>query len=358
MKYDDASWHYGGDFPGDLSQKSGATHIGMFLAWCLLNNLGRNEHEDLLKSFKNREVTPGQYFIQNCDEKLTDEDLNREGNAFAGTYYEDADGDINYMTDYIQALDPDGKLPSVYHIKDNWENYQILAPYVERAYAAWKSSSPSLLNPADRFFTVCDELGDKLKALGYKYAKSGPHVSRRKDGFAFKIEFMEERDYAFLNLIINVRSRKLKEWKEEAGVPNLNDSVIFGGVSQILLHDNPDVGWSLEQGEGEILTIIEERIHPFFERFSDVRSLIPDVIAMRYPKWEIMGILEFLLCFGSHEDAWNAAIHFLRQHAELCYDYELLTTITEATAWYRTKGQDGQKNWHMHHIISNSATSR
>ncbi|WP_262497415.1 DUF7832 domain-containing protein [Pedobacter caeni] len=28
-KYDDASWHYGGDFPKDLPQINGATHIGM-----------------------------------------------------------------------------------------------------------------------------------------------------------------------------------------------------------------------------------------------------------------------------------------------------------------------------------------
>ena len=28
-KYDDASWHYGGDFPDDLPEENGATHIGM-----------------------------------------------------------------------------------------------------------------------------------------------------------------------------------------------------------------------------------------------------------------------------------------------------------------------------------------
>ncbi|WP_265102660.1 hypothetical protein [Acinetobacter sp. 'aerobic (ED)'] len=39
MKYDDASWHYGGDFPADLPQEAGATHIGMFLTWMLLQTL-------------------------------------------------------------------------------------------------------------------------------------------------------------------------------------------------------------------------------------------------------------------------------------------------------------------------------
>ena len=36
MKYDDAGWHVGGDFPDDLPPEAGATHIGMFAAWCML----------------------------------------------------------------------------------------------------------------------------------------------------------------------------------------------------------------------------------------------------------------------------------------------------------------------------------
>ncbi|MGN6118448.1 MAG: DUF7832 domain-containing protein, partial [Rhodanobacter sp.] len=39
MKYDDASWHYGGDFPKDLPDEAGATHTGMFVAWALLSGL-------------------------------------------------------------------------------------------------------------------------------------------------------------------------------------------------------------------------------------------------------------------------------------------------------------------------------
>ena len=38
-KYDDASWHYGGDFPKDLPIEAGATHTGMFLALARSGNL-------------------------------------------------------------------------------------------------------------------------------------------------------------------------------------------------------------------------------------------------------------------------------------------------------------------------------
>jgi hypothetical protein len=43
MKYDDASWHYGGDFPADLPQAAGAAHIGMFLAWLIRNDYASQE---------------------------------------------------------------------------------------------------------------------------------------------------------------------------------------------------------------------------------------------------------------------------------------------------------------------------
>lgn len=44
MKYDDASWRYGGEFPAELDETAGATHIAMFAAWCVLNGLSAELH--------------------------------------------------------------------------------------------------------------------------------------------------------------------------------------------------------------------------------------------------------------------------------------------------------------------------
>jgi hypothetical protein len=40
MKYDDATWHSGGDFPKDLPAEAGATHIGMFVSWGVSDAVG------------------------------------------------------------------------------------------------------------------------------------------------------------------------------------------------------------------------------------------------------------------------------------------------------------------------------
>ncbi len=135
MKYDDASWHYGGDFPSHLQNEAGATHIAMFVAWCALNGLAgeihTSESPDLLAELRARAVTPTQWFIAACDEKFTDEDLNDQGNAFARAYYGSGNGMASgpnaYATDYSRVFSDAG---SLYEVSDTWLSYDRLAPKI------------------------------------------------------------------------------------------------------------------------------------------------------------------------------------------------------------------------------------
>ena len=145
MKYDDASWHYGGDFPKDLPREAGGTHIGMFVAWAMLNDLAGPIHtEDFpeeLKELQNRETSPGKWFIVACDEKFTDEDLTEEGNLFARYYYADEDGlkqsNPNFLQDYESTFP---QLESTYHVPDTWESYDKFAPVIARRFIKWRNS--------------------------------------------------------------------------------------------------------------------------------------------------------------------------------------------------------------------------
>ena len=92
MKYDDASRHFGGDFPADLPHGTAATYTGIFVTWAFLSGLAGSMHvEDFpgeIASLRERRVTPAQFFLSSCDGKFTDEDLTTEGNAFATTYFD------------------------------------------------------------------------------------------------------------------------------------------------------------------------------------------------------------------------------------------------------------------------------
>jgi hypothetical protein len=137
-KYDDASWHYGGDFPTDLPHEAGATHSAMFVAWALLNGLSGEIHihdfPDDISPLRVRAVTPGQFFLTSCDGKFIEEDLNDEGNAFVRAYFDFESG--SYLTDYARVLAVG--LPSYYHVPDTWETFDQLRPVLDARFQAWR----------------------------------------------------------------------------------------------------------------------------------------------------------------------------------------------------------------------------
>jgi hypothetical protein len=97
--YDDASWHYDGEFPKGLPPEAGATRIGIFLAWAIHRDLVaaafREGAPEAFESGAQTGETGAQFLMQQCDEQLIDEDLSEEGSAFAQAYYEQ-----KYYTDY------------------------------------------------------------------------------------------------------------------------------------------------------------------------------------------------------------------------------------------------------------------
>jgi hypothetical protein len=143
MAIDRADWHYGADdFPSELHPENGGTHIGMFLAWAILNKLASREltedWPDEIAAVKSRQMTGCAFLFKACDEKFWESDLSDEGNAFVAWYYSRPDGSMPYVDDYANALAED--LPTVYHVADTWENYDKVAPIVSAAHAEWKAS--------------------------------------------------------------------------------------------------------------------------------------------------------------------------------------------------------------------------
>jgi len=150
-KYDDASWHYGGTYPEDLPNENAATHIGMFLTWCIDNNLISEfqieEAGDDIERVKNRSLTGADFLINNCDEKFTDEDLNDLGNEFASDYYND-DTEFgqqygSYLNDYSTFFDEKAKAHnkeniSLYHVENSWDNYNLFKPIIDKRFIEWK----------------------------------------------------------------------------------------------------------------------------------------------------------------------------------------------------------------------------
>ena len=107
MKYDDAGWHSGGNFPPESPEEYGATHIALFLRWCIVKGWAsavlRERAGDDVDRVARGELSATDFLLQYCDGKLIDEDLSAEGNAFASQYYSEKGF---YLDDYSKQFDP------------------------------------------------------------------------------------------------------------------------------------------------------------------------------------------------------------------------------------------------------------
>lgn len=137
--YDKAKYHYDGNFPKDLPIEQALVHTGYYLTWIINNNLYSGEftdgiEEDIDKLIR-RELTGPQLFYR-IDGVLADDMLNDEGNAFSQYYFNFETG--QYLKDYENLFATE--LPTLYHVADNWENYDKLRVVIDQKYSEWKKS--------------------------------------------------------------------------------------------------------------------------------------------------------------------------------------------------------------------------
>ncbi len=141
MSYDRADFDYSSE-DEPLPKGHAATHIGMFLAWAVQNELESDLHRErsaeLLSKLRQRAITGRQFFEAACGDRFSEQDLNAEGNAFAQYYYVDEAGQRGpYFADYKRALS--AGLPSFWHVADTWDNYEKIAAVISRRYDEWKN---------------------------------------------------------------------------------------------------------------------------------------------------------------------------------------------------------------------------
>ena len=152
-KYDDASWHYGGDYPKNLPDENAATHIGMFLAWCINNDLASDELQkdakDEINNVKSRQMTGGEFLINICDETFAHNDLSEFGQKFANDYYDNDKSKFakkfgDYVDDFCNVFNEKAEkngfeYETLYHVEDTWENYDLLAKKLDERFVEWKN---------------------------------------------------------------------------------------------------------------------------------------------------------------------------------------------------------------------------
>ena len=139
--YDKAKYHIESVEVEGLPEIHAYIHTGMYLGWLIENNLLDKEFSndfgrEILK-FKNKEITAPEFFFQICDGVLIDDILSDEGNEFTSFYFDLEKGEYIYHYEHIMFKE----LPSVFHVKDTWKNYEIVKEFVSKEYVKWKNQS-------------------------------------------------------------------------------------------------------------------------------------------------------------------------------------------------------------------------
>ncbi|MBD8078782.1 hypothetical protein [Cellulosimicrobium arenosum] len=153
--YDDVDWHSGGEgLPADVGPGGAATHIGVFLAWAVLEG---HASADLLRDATDEVVglraraATGARLVLARGGALTDADLDDDAAAFAAAYYtgdeDDPDGAGLYLEDYVDAASPDAGDPEdVYRVPDTWETYDLVGPLISARFSQWEDEGrPAVL---------------------------------------------------------------------------------------------------------------------------------------------------------------------------------------------------------------------
>lgn len=139
MKYDHPDYHWGNDFPGDVSEDNAMTHMGFFFAWAMSRGLVSDFHREDKDSAESlgflteRRMSPRDYVIRFCDSQFTDEDFTETGNSFVAHYYIS-----KYFGDYSKVFEK--LLETIYHVDDTWENADKMFPVLDKRYEQWRQS--------------------------------------------------------------------------------------------------------------------------------------------------------------------------------------------------------------------------
>jgi len=133
--YDNAQSHFLGNFPKNLPIEQAYVHIGIYLGWIIEKELYSEYFEDeagtQIFRFKNRQ-TSCTILAEVWDGYLGHELFSEEGNLFTYYYY----GGGLYHKDYETVLAT--KLPSIYHVSDEWPSYDKMSELIDTRYADWK----------------------------------------------------------------------------------------------------------------------------------------------------------------------------------------------------------------------------
>lgn len=185
--------------------------------------------------------------------------------------------------------------------------------------------------PRQVFANACESIASEFASSGFRYAKSGPHVTKKLGDFTFQVLFsssFRNTAGAVVKLWISgtVYSKRLQRWR--ADYPLLHGAdYVAGGQLGNLTHETVFNDCNLADNTtraaviADATRLIVDVAIPYFDQFDDVDALIERVVATDIPSFTIDKVIDFLMCFADPNVARQAAQNFLDRRPDLASNY-------------------------------------
>jgi hypothetical protein len=167
--------------------------------------------------------------------------------------------------------------------------------------------------PRDVYLAACEAIARPFAQRGFRFARSGPHMTRREPPYAFEVGFGSSHynvagEYVQLTVAAMVYSRELRAWRIEADPQNDNQAVA-GGWLHLLVPGTSYFEWNVADPQmrasvvADVVRTIEAVALPYFEHFRDDEGLADRVRRAEVPMFTGLRAIEWLLWKDRREEA-------------------------------------------------------
>lgn len=179
----------------------------------------------------------------------------------------------------------------------------------------------------DVYLQSCASICEPFMADGFRYAKSGPKMSKKSGEFTFTVSFQSSHynsPGASVSIWIhaNVDSPAMKKWRSSNQSIRKDFDRVAGGQIGNLVKKSSWMGWNVASAElrGGKIQLAIEAIRtialPYFAAFEDVKGMCERLEREEVPSMWIEDRIDFLAYHATTQAVQNAVRQIVTEHEQ------------------------------------------
>jgi len=195
--------------------------------------------------------------------------------------------------------------------------------------------------PGAVYLAACERIGAALTPEGFRYAKSGPRLTRTRGEWTERVSFQSSHsnvagEQVALWVHAYLENKTLKDWRRRTPSVFRRDGWVAGGQIGNLHPHHRWIDWDLadagsrEATLSDVLREIRETAFGYFALVEDVPRLYRELLEQDVPSIDVDSAVELLLCYLGRDEACSYLAAWRARRADL--EVEVKTALAAASA--------------------------